>query len=89
MPTAISADGRYISGYAYYATDWFDDSPAYYVTYIIDTKGGAGVDEISAGAVDATPVAIYTLDGKRVNEMTKGINIIRMSDGTTRKVIRK
>ncbi|MDE6339144.1 MAG: hypothetical protein K2K97_05085, partial [Muribaculaceae bacterium] len=45
LPTGISADGRYISGYAYYSSDWFDDSPAYYVTYIIDTKGGAGVDE--------------------------------------------
>lgn len=32
---------------------------------------------------------IYTLDGKRVSEPQKGVNIVRMNDGATRKVVVK
>ena len=32
---------------------------------------------------------IFTIDGKRVNKLQKNLNIIRMKDGTTRKVIKK
>jgi hypothetical protein len=31
----------------------------------------------------------YTIDGKRITEPSRGLNIIRMSDGTTKKVIVK
>lgn len=31
----------------------------------------------------------YTLDGKRVNEPQKGVNIVRMGDGTTKKTVVK
>ena len=34
-------------------------------------------------------VMIFTIDGKRVDNIKKGMNIIRMSDGTTRKVVVK
>ena len=40
-----------------------------------------------ANASNATETARYALDGKRLNAPQKGVNIIRMSDGTTRKVI--
>ena len=33
--------------------------------------------------------AVYTLDGKRVQQMQRGLNIVRMSDGSMRKVIIK
>lgn len=33
--------------------------------------------------------AIYTLDGKRLQQLQHGLNIVRMSDGTTRKVMMK
>ena len=36
-----------------------------------------------------TEVALYTTGGQRVNQNTKGLNIVRMSDGTTKKVIVK
>jgi hypothetical protein len=36
-----------------------------------------------------TEVARYTIGGQRVNKQTKGLNIIRMSDGTTKKVVVK
>lgn len=34
-----------------------------------------------------TIVERYTIDGKRINQPQRGLNIIRMSDGTTKKVI--
>ena len=37
----------------------------------------------------ATVSAIYSLDGSRQPRMQQGVNIVKMSDGTTRKVIRK
>ena len=40
----------------------------------------------STGA-NATEVSRYTIDGTRIYVPVRGINIIRMSDGTTRKVI--
>ena len=35
------------------------------------------------------PVNIYTIDGKRKSQPQRGLNIIRMGDGTTKKVILK
>ena len=43
------------------------------------------------GTIDGgtTETARYTLDGKRTSQPRRGVNIIRMSDGTTRKVVVK
>ena len=42
---------------------------------------------------DAQPAAaveaIYTIDGKRLTQLQRGLNIVRMSDGTVRKVLVK
>ena len=53
------------------------------------------IEEMPWSAVDAVKttneahvVGIYTLDGKRLSEMQSGVNIVRMSDGTARKVIK-
>ena len=40
-------------------------------------------------SVELHEVARYTIDGKRISAPQKGINIIRMSDGSTRKVVVK
>lgn len=91
IPTDISADGRYILGYLYYCDNFDDpDADAYFRTYVIDTdpSGEVSVDSINTGSV-ANQEAIYTIDGRRINDIQEGINIIRMSDGTTRKVIKK
>ncbi|MBR1476096.1 MAG: leucine-rich repeat domain-containing protein [Muribaculaceae bacterium] len=37
---------------------------------------------------EAAVEAIYTIDGKRLSQMQNGVNIVRMSDGTTRKIIK-
>ena len=40
-------------------------------------------------AADNRPTAIYDLGGRRQEQMRSGVNIVRMADGTTRKVVRK
>ena len=37
---------------------------------------------------EVTIDAVYDLDGKRSNGTSRGLNIVRMSDGTTRKVMK-
>ena len=53
------------------------------------------IEEMPVSSVDgvrtidsATVVGIYTIDGKRLSQMQPGVNIVRMSDGTSRKVIK-
>ena len=46
---------------------------------------GAGIESITVG--EPTIEAIYNLEGKRMNNMSRGLNILRMSDGTTKKVL--
>ena len=38
---------------------------------------------------DTSIQAIYSTDGKRLNELQRGLNIVRMSNGTTQKILRK
>lgn len=90
IPTGLSADGRYIVGYTFTSENFNDQTtPAYYVSYILDVNGESSIESIPSESSDATPEAIYSIDGYRLDKMTKGLNIIRMSDGTTRKVINK
>ena len=48
--------------------------------------GTTAIDEIDD---EAAVVGIYTIGGVRLNEMQKGINILRMSNGSTVKVVKK
>ena len=52
-------------------------------TFTLDT----GIEQIMSNANG--DIMIFTIDGKRVDNLKKGMNIIRMSDGTTRKVVVK
>lgn len=47
-----------------------------------------GINNVE-NASDIYEVARYTVDGKRIAAPQKGINIVRMSDGSTRKVVVK
>ena len=44
---------------------------------------------IEAETTEATIVARYDIHGRKISHPVKGINILRMSDGTTRKVMVK
>ena len=49
---------------------------------VTEATGIETVNRESGASVEA----VYTIDGKRIQQMQRGLNIIRMSDGTTRKV---
>lgn len=53
----------------------------------VTVSGYVGVDNINAEG--ATEVARYTIEGRLLTAPERGINIIRMSDGTVKKVIVK
>lgn len=46
-----------------------------------------GISELGEGK--ATARKIYTIDGRETSKMSNGINIIKMSDGTVKKVVKK
>ena len=52
----------------------------------VDTSG---IDDVVAAPTGATAVAYYDLKGSRLESPQKGLVIIRMSDGTVRKVMMK
>jgi len=71
-----------------HANDWGMTTPGY---FCMDNFGGepdesAGICQRNATAA-ATATAYYTIDGKRLTAPQRGINLVRMSDGTTRKVV--
>ena len=54
------------------------------LSFDITVKGD--VDGISDVVVNDGPYQIYTIDGEQVENLHQGVNIIRYSDGTTKKV---
>ena len=58
-----------------------------YFDRIIEFDAAAAID--SPSKTTESPKGYYTLDGRRWTRPQKGINIIRQSDGTTKKVIVK
>lgn len=59
---------------------------SYKVSYELVTS--TGITEINS-STNAVEVSRFTADGKRISAPQKGINIIHMSDGSTRKVVVK
>ena len=53
----------------------------------IEPISPSGIDDINASK-EATIDAIYDLDGKISSTTSRGIKIVSMSDGTTKKVLR-
>ena len=51
-----------------------------------DPNGEVSIVGIN-GSTNPETSTFYTLDGKKLNKCQKGMNIVKMSDGTTRKVI--
>ncbi|MDE7408429.1 MAG: hypothetical protein K2N09_00240 [Muribaculaceae bacterium] len=89
LPTGISADGNYILGYTYYSADYDIDSddPAYYITYVLSVDD-SGVDQIASGN-SVAPVAVFSIDGRSLTHMQKGLNIVRNSDGSVSKILKR
>lgn len=101
MPCAISADGRYISGFAWtniagttYNED--DNSNMTYVSYVLDTEdpdATAAVEGVKAqdNNSKAKIAARYDISGKMLDSVkrAKGLVIVKRVDGTTQKVLVK
>ena len=58
------------------------------VAEFVYTVKGTGIDELPLDGDVAAPV-IYDLSGRRIGETQKGINILRYTDGTSKKVMVK
>jgi len=65
--------------------------------YISDTYGNlsdyagsepTGISNVQTDDTGDVPAAIYDLSGRRIPQMRHGVNIVRMSNGRTRKVIK-
>lgn len=89
-PAGISADGRYIAGFAYKEGETEDDGG--YVSWVFDTQydNASGVE--SAPAAEAKKVvARFTADGKRLKADAKarGFNMMLMKNGKTIKSFNK
>ena len=48
-----------------------------------------GIRNLSQAAADVKAEAVYTVDGRRMSQMQRGLNIVRMSDGRTVKMVVK
>ena len=57
-------------------------------SFVKDSRipGTTGIRKISK---EAEVVGVYNINGRKLNEPQKGLNIIQMSDGTTKKVLMK
>ena len=57
---------------------------------LLDQQSSTWVFTIESNTIGtvADVEAVYGLDGKRCDGMKSGMNIIRMSDGTTRKIVK-
>lgn len=78
--------------------DWGMNTPAY---FCFDNFGAEGTEVLPERNVDVTTavqsVAVsqqqssqrFAIDGRQMNSLHKGINIVRMSDGSVRKVVIK
>lgn len=62
--------------------------PDVFVTVLFGENYTSGINEVTTVTENGTE-AIYDLDGRKLNEMQKGINIVRKADGTTVKVLKK
>ena len=72
-------------GYDFAWEDYPDTMPAHDIT-INGTYTATGIEAILASEPD---VKIYTVSGKPLNKVQKGVNILRYKDGRTRKIVVK
>lgn len=59
-----------------------------YDRVILEREVTDGIDNATVGKSDAKVVAIYDLSGRQLKEMQQGINIVRYSDNSVKKIIK-
>lgn len=68
---------------------WGLNTPAYVCIDNLTASVTNGIATVNGGNAHAVEVARYSLNGTLLSSPQKGVNIVKMSDGTTRKVIVK
>ncbi len=63
--------------------DQIATGPTITINFVYD-ETSAGIDGVPAD--ESEVVGVYTLDGKLLDSPTKGVNLLRMSDGSTKKL---
>lgn len=85
----VESDAVRVNPFTAYLTDAVANA-ANQNALAIDLNGGVtAVEGVEAAAADATVVAIYDLSGRQLDRMAKGVNVVKLSDGTVKKVIVK
>ncbi|MBQ2128053.1 MAG: hypothetical protein II429_02885, partial [Prevotella sp.] len=82
----VDPDGGYFSSSKYGVVK--SDGSTLASPVVFADKTSTAIDGITTDA-DAEVIGIYDAQGRKLEEMQQGINIIRMSDGTTKKIIKK
>lgn len=101
VPTTIPEGAIFISNNKFYVSKGTSTIKGYrgYIvpkgaaanarTFGMRTRGGQSTGIESANNEEATVVGIYDINGMKLGEMQDGLNILRMSDGTTIKIMMK
>ena len=74
---------------------WYDTSNKYVTTgsgaaegIVFADMDATGIEGVMMNA-DVKVIGIFDTEGRQLDEMQPGVNILRMSDGTTKKIIKK
>ncbi len=95
LPTGITPNGKYITGYSSVLLDDSTDEDAGYgyETFVLDTDSDNGLDGINGVNGDeakAKTVATYSTDGRRVNaNQYRGLVITKTANGKATKSVKR
>lgn len=84
LATSISQDGKYIAGYAVTIVNDTMVAEAFIIETGADDTGVATIKDL-----DRKEVSLYSVDGKKLDRPVRGVNIIRYSDGSSKKIYLK
>lgn len=90
-------NGSKDNGTNFYQTLGADEYPVLFATHKTVYKdgdtykndAGTGIEGVQSTPSVQHPAAIYTLSGIKIGQMQKGVNIVKMADGTVKKMIKK
>ena len=75
---------------------WYDNTNKYVTTgsgkatgIVFADKDATGIEGVLMSDADLKVEGIFDAQGRQLQQMQKGVNILRMSDGTTRKVVKQ
>jgi len=92
VTTACSEDGEMFSdckklvGAVPYDPNWIGKEMANYTTGYFTYKAASGIDAVSA--TDSITAEYYDVNGRRLNALQKGLNIVKRGNRTTKVLVK-